>query len=103
MRSGVRGILEPADKQIRPGIFPWPDRANNYNLWTQRGKWNVSNRSLIAGPLTGTYGLLDFVTGFGKLSRLRKLTVPMFQFLSMNLRMETWSEYPWAMWPPLEY
>ena len=37
----------------------------------QLGKLNVSKRSVIAGPLSGTYGLLGAVIGFGKLSRLR--------------------------------
>jgi hypothetical protein len=37
----------------------------------QLEKLNASKRSVIAGPLSGTYGVLGPVIGFGKLSRLR--------------------------------
>jgi hypothetical protein len=46
-------------------------------------------KSLIAGLFSGTYGFAKAVAGLGKLSRLRDVTGPTFQFLSMNLRMET--------------
>jgi hypothetical protein len=51
----------------------------------------MSMKSLIAGPLVGTYGLVGSATGFGRLSRLRELIGESPQFFSMNLRMETWS------------
>ena len=43
----------------------------------------------MAGLFTGTYGLPDAVTGFGKLSRLRLVTVSKPQLRSMNFRIET--------------
>ena len=52
-------------------------------------KSNSSNRSLIAGLLSGTYGFSGNANGLGKLSRLRCVTGGKFQFRSMNLRMET--------------
>src|SRR5271170_7052231 len=52
-------------------------------------KSNSSNKSLIAGLLSGTYGLFGSANGLGKLSRLRCVTGGKFQFRSMNLRMET--------------
>ena len=44
----------------------------------------------MAGTVHGHVGVLpDAVIGLGKLSRLREVTGFRFQFLSMNLRMET--------------
>ena len=53
------------------------------------GKLKKSNKSPMAGPFVGTYGLFAAVTGFGKLSRLRLVIGGKLQFLSMNLTMET--------------
>jgi hypothetical protein len=52
-------------------------------------KSKKSNRSLIAGLFTGTYGLSGSVIGFGKLSRLRLVIAGSPQLRSMNLTIET--------------
>ena len=77
-------------KKIRPGGLFLAGECDTITT-DQLEKVNASKRSEIAGPLSGTYGLLCVVIGFGKLSRLRWLMVPIFQFLSMNLSIETWS------------
>ena len=61
----------------------------HYRLSRPLPKSNSSNRSLIAGLLSGTYGLLNSATGLGKLSRLRSVTGGKLQFRSMNLRIDT--------------
>src|SRR5215470_19604147 len=59
-----------------------PGFRRRAQLW--RSKLNKSNRSPIAGMLRGTYEFAAW-TGFGKLSRLRSLRVPLrFQLRSMN-------------------
>lgn len=54
-------------------------------------KLNIPNRSLSAGLFCGTYGFAPLTFGLGKLSRLRFVIGPSFQFRSMNFRSETWS------------
>src|SRR5271163_2334585 len=86
---GLRGL------RCGEGYFdaPWACAA---------GKTNASNRSSMAGVFNGTYGLFEAVFGFGRLSRLRPVKGLSPQFRSMNLMIETWSEYPCAMCPPCE-
>jgi hypothetical protein len=69
-----------------------PMPTNSVGVCDQ-SKVNMSNRSLIAGLFSGTYGLSFMVLGLGKLSRLRWLTGGKFQLRSMNFSRETWSEY----------
>ena len=87
---------QPASETTRRGPSKKPARktilAGSCDTTTSdqlEGKVNASNRSVSAGPFVGTYGLPAAVTGFGKLSRLRGLMVPIFQFRSMNLSIET--------------
>ena len=72
----------------RGRLVALPSRIEVANHSAQCPKSNRSNRSPIAGELTGMYGFRA-MTGSGRLSRLRFVTGCNRQFRSMNFNVET--------------
>src|SRR5262249_26806730 len=84
--SAARAQLSPASRVVRGRRRLRRSRSSAH--WPSKS--NISNKSLIAGRLSGTYALVVW-TGFGRLSRLRAVSDFRPQLRSMNFTTEAWS------------
>src|SRR5262249_50691488 len=86
--GGVGAPRRGRHKQQRDREY---ERAMPHWSSSLASKSNMSKRSLTAGMLSGTYGLLAATSGFGRLSRLRPVSGARCQLRSMNFTTDAWS------------
>jgi len=85
----AKGRFDQADRTVKK----WEDKAsrNGQLPQPQAVEATVTEKVPTRELFTGTYGLLLYVWGFGRLSRLRPVSGARCQLRSMNFRIEAWS------------